>query len=110
MLFCIILQVVGMSERSLYRDMQPGILGIIAGLSSFNESCSGANLTDKLSLAGVMLIFPEFSEISEDVFNLITLGNQIDHYFYSLLENTEDLVFQKKSALINFNLLRKSRS
>jgi len=83
----------------------PGLAGLKAGISSFKETCRGANLTDRLALAGVILIFPEFERHSNDMLYLITLGHQIDHYFDSVSTRTEVEGTENRQALQLFNIM-----
>lgn len=75
----------------------PTIPGLYRAAASFQEAVEGTNLTDKLGLAGTLLIFPEFSEHRNRLQHVITLGHQIDHYF--------DYSQNNPKALLNFNSL-----
>jgi len=81
----------------LDRTTYPTIPGIYRAAASFQETVEGTNLTDKLGLAGTLLIFPEFSEHRNRLQHVITLGHQIDHYF--------DYSQNNPKALLNFNSL-----
>ncbi len=80
------------------RSEYPTLSGIYHATASLPESVRGTNLTDKLGLAGTLLIYPEFSAQRGDLQHIITLGHQIDHYV-----DSADLV--NSNALRNFNTL-----
>jgi hypothetical protein len=87
-----------LSINRFQESQYPTMAGIYHAAKSFGVAVEGTNLTDKLGLAGTLLIFPEFSRIRSQLQHVITLGHQIDHYFDSSIVNNP-------KALMNFNSL-----
>lgn len=59
----------------------PSIRSIAAALPTCRHSYEGTNLTDRMGMVGVAMIFPEFVPVSNDVQLLITHAHGIDHIY-----------------------------
>jgi hypothetical protein len=87
------------------RVIYPTPKGVIAGISALPEKIDGGNLTDKLGLAGVLLLFPELIRYKQGLILIIALSHQVDHYFDSAKQHSQDQVSRHQSSLTNFNTL-----
>lgn len=84
----------------------PRLTGIVAGIKSFSETCPGTILTDKLALAGTLMIFPEYAHLSKDLQLLITLGHHVDHHLDTNKLDEQSLVVRGFNTLYSIFLTR----
>ncbi|MEO6508418.1 MAG: hypothetical protein ABIO02_00540 [Patescibacteria group bacterium] len=67
--------------RSDHTSQIPSWRGIRAGVAAWQHSEEGSTLTDRMGLAGICLVFPEFQPLGAELQLLITLAHGIDHVY-----------------------------
>lgn len=84
------------------KEAIPSIDGVMASTKAIlnPENADGANFTDKLGLAGICLVFPEFEKIRPELLRLITMAHSIDHYVDEVYNDSS-----KRESIQNFNSL-----
>src|SRR3989344_2692217 len=83
------------------QDSYPELSGIFTGIFSFKEHCQGTNLSDRIALAGINLLFPEYFKYGKNLQHLITMTHQIDHFFDVGIQ--ENYQLNNSISIINFN-------